>query len=141
MSASLRLQTRKSGEEPDFRIRRALVPCHGACAHAAPRCGASNRSKIERSPARDSGRGHPLRPERGTARDGASSAVVFGGRVIEMTCATTTLPDPGEVDVSALRARYQEERNRRMRLDGQNQYDTADEIGRASCRERVCQYV
>src|SRR3546814_8694405 len=44
-----------------------------------------------------------------------------------MTCATTTLPDPGEVDVSALRARYQEERNRRMRLDGQNQYDTADE--------------
>src|SRR3546814_3892968 len=72
MSASLRLQTRKSGEEPDFRIRRALVPWHRACAHAAPRCGASNRSKIERSPARDSGRGHPLRPERGTARDGAS---------------------------------------------------------------------
>src|SRR3546814_11676455 len=95
MSASLRLQTRKSGEEPDFRIRRALVPWHRACAHAAPRCGASNRSKIERSPARDSGRGHPLRPERGTARDRASSAVVFGGR----------------------------------------------ELGRASCRERVCQYV
>jgi len=44
-----------------------------------------------------------------------------------MPCEPTQLPDPEHVDVSALREKYREERNRRLRPEGQEQYTPAAE--------------
>ena len=42
-----------------------------------------------------------------------------------MTCDPTTVPAPDEVDIDTLRDRYREERDRRLRPDGQEQYAAA----------------
>ena len=42
-----------------------------------------------------------------------------------MTCDPTTVPAPDEVDIHTLRNRYREERDRRLRPDGQEQYAAA----------------
>jgi cation diffusion facilitator CzcD-associated flavoprotein CzcO len=44
-----------------------------------------------------------------------------------MTCDPTNLPDPEDVDIAALRKRYRDERNRRLRPEGQEQYAPAVE--------------
>jgi cyclohexanone monooxygenase len=48
-----------------------------------------------------------------------------------MTCEPTQLPDRSDVDISALRQKYREERSRRLRLDGQKQYTPAAEAIKA----------
>ena len=42
-----------------------------------------------------------------------------------MTCDPTTVPAPDEVDIPTLRNKYREERDRRLRPDGQEQYAAA----------------
>ena len=42
-----------------------------------------------------------------------------------MTCDPTMVPAPHEVDIPSLRNKYQEERDRRLRPDGQEQYAAA----------------
>ena len=42
-----------------------------------------------------------------------------------MTCDPTTVPAPREVDIPSLKNRYREERDRRLRSDGQGQYAPA----------------
>ena len=42
-----------------------------------------------------------------------------------MTCDPTTVPAPDEVDIPTLRNMYREERDRRLRPDGQEQYAAA----------------
>ena len=42
-----------------------------------------------------------------------------------MTCDPTTVPAPDEVDIPTLRDKYREERDRRLRPDGQEQYAAA----------------
>lgn len=48
-----------------------------------------------------------------------------------MSCEPTHLPDPEELDIPALREKYREERNRRLRPDGQEQYAPAVEEAQA----------
>ncbi|OBI79579.1 flavin-containing monooxygenase [Mycobacterium asiaticum] len=48
-----------------------------------------------------------------------------------MTCEPTQLPDPKDVDIADLREKYREERDRRLRPDGQEQYTPAPEGTRA----------
>ena len=42
-----------------------------------------------------------------------------------MTCDPTMVPAPHEVDIPSLRTKYREERDRRLRPDGQEQYAAA----------------
>ncbi len=44
-----------------------------------------------------------------------------------MTCDPTNVPAPDEVDIPSLKNMYREERDRRLRLDGQEQYAAAFE--------------
>ena len=44
-----------------------------------------------------------------------------------MTCEPTNVPDPQGLDIPALRNKYREERDRRLRPDGQDQYTPAAE--------------
>lgn len=44
-----------------------------------------------------------------------------------MSCEPTDLPAPGDVDIPALRERYRQERDRRLRPEGQEQYAAAVE--------------
>ncbi|WP_319455626.1 MULTISPECIES: NAD(P)/FAD-dependent oxidoreductase [unclassified Mycobacterium] len=44
-----------------------------------------------------------------------------------MTCDPTMVPAPHEVDIPSLRNKYREERDRRLRPDGQEQYDAASQ--------------
>ncbi|GAB3037205.1 flavin-containing monooxygenase [Mycobacterium bourgelatii] len=44
-----------------------------------------------------------------------------------MSCEPTHLPDPDQLDIPALREKYREERDRRLRPDGQEQYAPAVE--------------
>ena len=39
-----------------------------------------------------------------------------------MNCETTIVPEPEDVDIPAIKAKYQQEREKRMRREGQNQY-------------------
>jgi cation diffusion facilitator CzcD-associated flavoprotein CzcO len=48
-----------------------------------------------------------------------------------MTCEPTAVPDPEDVDIAVLREKYREERDRRLRPDGQEQYTPASEETRA----------
>lgn len=43
-----------------------------------------------------------------------------------MACQPTQIPPPGEIDIEALRERYRQERLRRLRPEGQNQYVKAE---------------
>ena len=48
------------------------------------------------------------------------------------------MTEPVTIDRDALRAKYREERDKRLRDDGNEQYiEPTGQIGRASCRERV----
>ena len=48
-----------------------------------------------------------------------------------MTCEPTTVPDPDDVDIPTLRQRYQWERDRRLRPEGQAQYAAASDASAA----------
>ena len=48
-----------------------------------------------------------------------------------MTCDPTMVPAPREVDIPSLKNRYREERDRRLRSDGQRQYAPAFQNGEA----------
>ena len=115
-------------EEYDVRGRCPSVPWHRARAYAASRRSEASCETAQRSRSGDTDRGCPLYTQRCIVGDGAASInfrTAPQGRVTPMTCEPTNVPDPQGLDIPALRNKYREERDRRLRPDGQDQYTPA----------------
>ena len=84
--------------------------------------------RIEKHQPGDTDRRHSVPTECRSACNGTSSA--YGSRrrpprAKPMNCDPTNVPAPHEVDIPSLKNKYREERDRRLRLDGQEQYAAA----------------